>query len=83
MNITFKFIDEVTVNDPDTGEPTPIEIWKDCQTNGLFGIDATYLDQVGTHYNPFTGEKQDLPEPDVCFSDFKWIVASLSLVDID
>lgn len=72
MNIQFKFIGQIDIADPDTGETVPVEIWKDCKTGGIFGIDATFLDQVGAHYNPFTGEKQDLPEPELCFSDSRW-----------
>ncbi len=41
-----KFVMEITVPDPDTGEPIAVEIWKDPESGGLFGVDASFLDQV-------------------------------------
>jgi hypothetical protein len=59
----FTFITETTVKDPDTGDDVSVEIWKDNSTGGVFGVDASFLDQIGEHYNPFTGTRQELPDP--------------------
>jgi hypothetical protein len=59
----FTFVKEVTVRDPETGSDVEVEIWKDNNTDGMFGIDSSYLDQIGEHYNPFTGTRQELPDP--------------------
>ena len=61
---TMKFINEITVVDPDTGADVAVEIWKDGFTGGIFGIDASFLDQVGEFYNPFNGYRDELPAPD-------------------
>jgi hypothetical protein len=37
---------EVTVKDPETGNEVEMEIWKDPETGGMFGVDSTFLDQV-------------------------------------
>lgn len=63
MNTRYTFICENTVIDPDTDDAVPIEIWKDNVSGGIFGIESPFLDQVGRHHNPYTGELQDLPEP--------------------
>ena len=59
----FTFLTEVTVTDPHTKDDVPVEIWKDNHTQGVFGVDASFLDQIGEHYNPFTGARQELPNP--------------------
>lgn len=59
----FIFIDDVGFKDPETGGDVHIEVWKDTETGGIFGIDSSFLEQVSEHYNPFTGEVQDLPDP--------------------
>ena len=41
-----KYLETVTVVDPDTGGDVHIDIFKDSQSNGIFGIDASYLEQV-------------------------------------
>jgi hypothetical protein len=38
-------VTEIDVVDPATGQPVALEIWK-APNGALFGIDATYLDQV-------------------------------------
>lgn len=70
-----KFICQIEVVDPDTREPVPLEVWKCGKSGGMYAIDATFLDQVGEHFNPFTGEMQELPEPDEileCFNSPDW-----------
>ncbi|MGP1715768.1 MAG: hypothetical protein ACTS9Y_01190 [Methylophilus sp.] len=38
-----KFIKEVVVIDPDTKLPVEISIYKDMTTEGIFGIDSSFL----------------------------------------
>lgn len=51
----FTYIKEITVIDPDSGGEVEVEIWKCQTTGGIFGVDASFMDQVGTFHNPFTG----------------------------
>ena len=57
---TAKFIQYVTVMDPDTKRPVDIAIYKDAELGGMFGVDVSYLitlrdeDPVN---NPFNGEE--------------------------
>jgi hypothetical protein len=60
----FTFVEEICVTDPETKLPVHVEIWRDNNSGGMFGIDSSFLEQVGKHYNPFSGEEQDLPEPE-------------------
>jgi len=78
------FIKAVDVVDPDSGEIVEVEIWKDPEANALFGIDATYLDQVAggemaevqspfnpeiTLLLPAPAEREETPpEPEKMFS---------------
>jgi len=39
------FIKEITVEDPDTGQPIEMEVYKH-ENGGMFAIDSTYIDQV-------------------------------------
>ena len=58
------FIKEVTVIDPDSNAPVELEIWKDQETGGIFGVDSSFLEaESGYHYNPFSGEEQVLSLP--------------------
>ena len=59
----FKYVTAFAVFDPDINDLVTIDVWEDCVTGKMFG---DFLDQVGKNYNPFTGEKQELPEPDSC-----------------
>jgi hypothetical protein len=40
-----KYVTEVTVKDPDTGGDVVVEIWKDTESGGIFGVEAEFLDQ--------------------------------------
>jgi len=62
--VTGKYIEEVTVRDPDSGGDVQVEIWKDPESGGLFGIDSSYFDQVGDSVvSPFNnGTLIQLPE---------------------
>jgi hypothetical protein len=42
---TAIFVTEVTVNDPDTNAPVLLEIYKHEQSGGMFGMDASFIDQ--------------------------------------
>lgn len=50
-----KFVAEVKITDPDTGNECYVEIHKDPVSGGMFGVDSTYLDSV-TEYviSPFS-----------------------------
>ena len=40
------YVTSVHVTDPDTGAAVEVEIWKDPESGSLFGIDATFVEQV-------------------------------------
>jgi len=40
-----KFVKEITVDDPDTGVPIEMEVYKH-ENGGMFAIDSSYLEQV-------------------------------------
>lgn len=42
---TAKFVEEITSTDPDSGGLVEIDLFKHEQSGGMFGIDASYLDQ--------------------------------------
>jgi hypothetical protein len=42
---TAKFFKEIAVTDPDSDMPVEIDIFKHEQSGGIFGVDASYLDQ--------------------------------------
>ena len=42
---TAKFVETITVTDPDTGNPVDMSVYKHNQSGGMFAIDASYLDQ--------------------------------------
>jgi len=44
--IAAKFVKEITVTDPDSGGDVEVELWKDPDTGGIFGVDSSFLDQV-------------------------------------
>ena len=44
--ITCIFIKEISVIDPDTGNDIEVEIWKDPESGGIFGIDSSFLELV-------------------------------------
>lgn len=43
---TAKFIKEISVTDPDSDMPVEIDIFKHEQSGGIFGVDASFLDQT-------------------------------------
>ena len=47
------YVGEIGVTDPETGNTVEVEIHKDPQSNGMFGIDAQFLDQM----------RSDIPSP--------------------
>lgn len=61
--IKSKFVQVVTVTDPDTNLPVEVEIRK-LETGGMVGIDASYLEQeVGPVHSPFdNGIEIDIPD---------------------
>lgn len=49
------YIRQITVTDPDTGGDVIVEIYKDPETGGIFGLDSSYIeDSSGEVINPFT-----------------------------
>jgi len=56
---TATFVKEVEVIDPDTNKPVKVAIYKHDQTNEMFGIDASFIDdnfedETPTVADPFT-----------------------------
>jgi hypothetical protein len=43
--MTAKFVKEITVIDPDTKGEVEITVFKHEQSDGMFAIDSSYLDQ--------------------------------------
>jgi hypothetical protein len=54
MSTTAKFVKEITVEDPDTGAPIEMEVYKH-ENGGMFAIDSSFLDQVA----PEEGDEDD------------------------
>lgn len=42
---TAKFVNEITVIDPDNGNDVDLAIFKDKYSNGMFAIDISFLEQ--------------------------------------
>lgn len=42
---TAQYVCNVTVIDPQTGLPVEVAMYKDMSTNGIFGIDASFIEQ--------------------------------------
>ena len=62
---TTKFIKEIIVIDPDTGVEVHVEIHKDSESEGIFGVDASYLDQLSSVVNsPFNGTRLECRKPE-------------------
>lgn len=59
---TATFIQEVTVIDPDTKAPVKVAIYKHDHSEGMFGVDASFLeqnfddDETPTVADPFNNE---------------------------
>lgn len=61
-----KFITEIVVKDPDTGNDVHVEIWKHGDTEGVFGIDSSFLECTdGACYDPFEGRDAFLVSPEL------------------
>lgn len=45
METRAKFVEEIVVKDPDTGNLVEIEIYKH-ENGGMFGIDSSYLETI-------------------------------------
>ncbi len=71
MRVNARFVTQVTIKDPDTGEPVEMEVWKDPTSDGLFAIDASFLgavaEEIPSPFNPdttlFPGAHKRLPPP--------------------
>jgi len=46
IRIKAIYLNEVAVTDPQSSGMVMVEIWKDPISGGLFGVDASYLEQV-------------------------------------
>jgi hypothetical protein len=73
-NTTATFVKEVEVTDPDTKAPVKVAIYKHDSTGGMFGVDASFLeqnfedDETPTVADPFVNNAiveltEDTPEP--------------------
>ncbi len=54
------YIKGITVIDPDTNAPVDVEIYKDRESGGMFGVDASYiltLSEDDPVNNPFNGQE--------------------------
>lgn len=64
MNTTT-YITQVTVMDPVTNLPVAVEIHRDNVSGAMFGIDATFAEQVKDDViSPYNGETVHLAHPD-------------------
>jgi hypothetical protein len=52
MSSRAKFVKEITVEDPETGSPIELEVYKH-ENGGMFAIDSSYLDQVAEEEEGF------------------------------
>lgn len=60
------FIQEIKVIDPETKGEVEVEIWKDPVSGGIFGLDASFLEQITEQVipSPFDRKiKLRLPTP--------------------
>ena len=46
MKVKATYVTTVTVTDPDSGSPVDIQVYKDPESEAMFGVDASFLDQV-------------------------------------
>ena len=44
--IKAKFVDAITVIDPDSKGEVIVEIYKDPVSDGMFGVDSSFIEQV-------------------------------------
>lgn len=59
MSNTAKFVKEIIVEDPDTGAPIEMEVYKH-QNGGMLAIDSSFIDQIA----PEEGDEEDGPSYD-------------------
>ena len=52
-----KYITEITVTDPHTNAPVEVAIYKDMQSGGMFGVDASFILTDEPVYEPFDGHE--------------------------
>ena len=72
MNNKHIYIKDITVTDPDTGGDVIVELWKDVESGGIFGIDESFLDaESGVCFNPFSGD-EDILDVDDLDPFIKW-----------
>jgi hypothetical protein len=43
------YVTEVKVEDPDSGTIVTVGIYKNPDSNGLFGVEKRFLEQIGQH----------------------------------
>ena len=63
----YTYVAEVFVTDPDSEEEICVEIWKDNDSGGMFGLESSFTEQCDNFYNPFNGDEEEirvyLPDP--------------------
>jgi len=65
----YKFLQEVKTPVPGQDD-VHVELWLDTLTNGIFGVDSSFLEHTdGDFYNPITGENDTLVDPDVALKE--------------
>ena len=52
-----KYITEITVTDPHTNAPVEVAIYKDMQSGGMFGVDASFILTDEPVHEPFDGHE--------------------------
>ncbi|MBJ7265519.1 hypothetical protein [Idiomarina abyssalis] len=62
MENVAKFVTDITVIDPDTGDDIELCVYKDENSGAMFAIDASY--DLGTIPSPFNAEPLELLEPE-------------------
>lgn len=70
-NLKARFVEEITVTDPDTKAPIEMEVYKH-PNGGMFAIDSSYLDQC-------CGNPPVIPDPfaETQYGDDKITLAEL------
>jgi hypothetical protein len=65
-----KFVQLVTVRDPDSGLDVELEIRKDTVSGAMIGLDGSYLEQdVGPIWDPYNrGEQLAIPDDEDQFA---------------
>ena len=51
------YVTEVKIEDPDSGALVTVGIYKDPDSNGLFGVEKLFLEQIGRQVpSPYNGD---------------------------